>query len=306
MKFFHMLWQICHYSLQFFKADYAGGKFTGFHGTSIVIFVALSVMLVLFLTAQIRYSKESRRRFFKCIYYITFPVSAPLIALSKLVIFSLMPALCYRIGSKFFEERIETYIANEYRHIIKSRASTIKGEIDREEMGLLKKEVDKWKTLYDEERTNKESVYWDGAKYGYSLGEKKGKSVYGMPPGEQYTEPNVAEVAPEDWDRWWRSSEGQAAKRYAIEAINKLKSGDVLTEAQEFILTQILKGNNKNIGFNGAVLEDRGYIKLIWDDEKKNKFHYELTDFGISYLRTKASGQTTSLSELIRQIINLG
>jgi predicted transcriptional regulator len=63
-----------------------------------------------------------------------------------------------------------------------------------------------------------------------------------------------------------------------------------LTESHIFTLKQIANGNKSVNGLIGAYLEDRGYVKLIWENKGKQKHHYEITENGTKFL-AKINGQ---------------
>lgn len=96
-----------------------------------------------------------------------------------------------------------------------------------------------------EENTN--DVYWTGVKYGYSLAEK-------------------------------------VRNKAAVHSMQPMNTTVRLNDSQLFTLQQIATGNKSITGLVVAYLEDNGYVKLVWDNQAANKYHYEMTDIGNTYL----------------------
>jgi hypothetical protein len=57
-------------------------------------------------------------------------------------------------------------------------------------------------------------------------------------------------------------------------------------------LQEIALGNKTVNGLVVAYLEERGYCKLVWDDEKNNKYHYVCTEKGNKRLARKEKKRT--------------
>ena len=60
-----------------------------------------------------------------------------------------------------------------------------------------------------------------------------------------------------------------------------------LTDAHLFTLQEIANGNKTITGLAAAHLEDCGLVRIVWEDQKSNRLHYELTDSGMERLSAK-------------------
>lgn len=94
----------------------------------------------------------------------------------------------------------------------------------------------------------------------------------------------------EDRNRWKDAANGSSSDRtywdgmkygHSLRDRNKRKGKEVpLTDSHMFSLKEIAGGNKTVNGLIPAYLEDYGYVRLVWDDEKAEKYHYEITDKG--------------------------
>ena len=275
-KYFKIIKEIIKYSFSIFSEKHLS------HIETIFLFIIVLFTSIFFLSLLFSLgNKNQLERFSKLLFYSFYPITYFCYYwVYKVFILETIPLTCFLIGERFYKNQINEYIENQFRteavHLAKKTNSNLNNIIDN-----LKKENYKLKKILDNQEFGNEDIYWDGARYGFALGEKR---IQKKPYTIDY-EPILREVAPEDWNRFWQSNEGHITKKYIVEEINKVKSNSSLTEGQRFALKDIAKGSRKNFGLNVAFLEDRGYVKLIWDDEKRNKFHYELTNFGKKYLK---------------------
>ena len=276
-KYFKIIKEIIKYSFSFLNEKHLDHIETLF--LFIISFLFASILFLLLFSLN---NKNKLKRFGKLLFYSFYPITYFCYFFYKKIILEVIPLTCFLIGKRYYKNQINEYIENQFKteaiylankSLSHSNLSVI---IDN-----LKKENYKLKKILDNQEFGNEDIYWDGARYGFALGEKR---IQKKPYTIDY-EPILREVAPEDWNRFWQSNEGHITKKYIVEEINKVKSNSSLTEGQRFALKDIAKGSRKNFGLNVAFLEDRGYVKLIWDDEKRNKFHYELTNFGKKYLK---------------------
>lgn len=151
---------------------------------------------------------------------------------------------------------------------------------------LLTDDRNKWQRAWHDQREATGENYWKRAKYGFSLGEKK-IEAYGMKLGNNYgvVQP-MSDEENKAYEVWRQTPEYKTLMKKLSDAARQNKAkGDELTISHKFALKQIVKGNRTVSGMTTAYLEDHGYVKLVWDDEKKIRYHYEPTANGIKYAK---------------------
>lgn len=149
----------------------------------------------------------------------------------------------------------------------------------------LEKAKTNWHNAWHDQREATGKAYWQGTKYGFYLGESK-RECYGIKLDYNAFFKRMSKEEVLEYERWKKSPQ-YAKVMKGMEEASKSKTfndNQNLTASHLFTLYQISKGNSVS-SFTSAFLEDKGYAKLIWDDESGIKYHYEITAEGSKYLK---------------------